>query len=151
MSKSTKTPALELLKLEYLAPNDVKINHCLIRNSYPTEAFISSLNTDEKRSLIALFKLFGEKKGKMDNGQKFKKLEDYFVAILEFKDKQVRLAGFWREHYNFNLIYGFIKKQDTWPQKDLNTMRGNYGDFIAEEKKRAGPVIVVGKKKRGKS
>jgi hypothetical protein len=150
MSQSTKTPNPALLKLAYQAPNDVKINHCLIRNGYPTEVFISSLNNEEKASLVALFRLFGEKRGKIENGQKFKKLEDYFVAILEFKDKQVRLAGFWREKYNFNLIYGFVKKQDTWPRKDLNAMRGNYDDFIAEEKRRSAFAMSTAKKKGGK-
>jgi len=58
------------------------------------------------------------------------------VAIFEFKDYQVRLAGFWRPDYNFNLVYGFKKKKDSWPQSDLNAMRKNYDDFINEEKSR---------------
>jgi len=138
-----KINELPLLKLEYEAPNNVKVNHCLIRGSYPTEEFIKSLNNEEKVSLIALFKIWGENKGHLRNEHKFKKLEQHLVAILEFKDYQVRLAGFWKPNYNFNLIYGFKKKQDRWPQSDLNTMRKNYDAFAEEEKKR---ITVKAKK-----
>ena len=125
----------ELLKLAY-TENGVIINHCLINDRYPTEEFIAALNKEEKASLVALFKIWAQAKGHLRNGTEFKKLEDYHVAILEFKDYQLRLAGFWRPGYNFNLVYGFKKKQDNWPKSDLNTMRGNYDAFIAEEKSR---------------
>jgi len=125
----------ELLKLEF-SENGVNINHCLIRGGYPTEEFIATLSKDEKASLVALFKLWTQKKGQLINPNKFKKLEQFSVAIFEFKDYQVRLAGFWKVGFNFNLIYGFKKKKDSWPQKDLNAMRGNYNAFIEEENNR---------------
>ena len=121
-----------MFKLEY-EKNNVKVNHSLIRGAYPTEEFIKSLNTEEKANLVGLFKIWAEARGQLRNGTKFKKLEQYLIAILEFKDYQVRLAGFWRPDFNFNLIYGFKKKQDKWPQSDLNTMRKNYDAFIEEE------------------
>ncbi len=123
---------LPLLKLEFKGENEVKVNHCLIRGAYPTEDFIKNLSNEEKAGLLALFILFDQKKGNISNPTKFKKLEHYLVAIFEFKDYQVRLAGFWRPDYNFNLIYGFKKKKESWPKSDLKAMRSNYDDFIKE-------------------
>ena len=127
---------LELFMLGYPSGNNVKINHCLVRGTYPTEEFLNTLNSEELSSIIAIFRLFGDKKGVLSNPTKFKKLEHYHVAIFEFKDYQVRLAGFWRPEYNFNLIYGFKKKRDSWPQSDLKAMRSNYDDLIKEEMRR---------------
>ena len=143
-----KVELLELLKLEYKGPNEVKVNHCLIRGTYPTEEFIKVLSREEKASLTALFKLFDLKKGKISNYTKFKKLEQYLVAIFEFKDYQVRLAGFWKENYNFNLLYGFKKKKDSWPSSDLKAMRSNYDEFIREEQNRKGKRRMVIEKRR---
>lgn len=123
------------LKLAYTR-NDVKINHCQIGGKYPTETFIDGLGDNEKISLVALFQIFADHKGRLKNGGKFKKLETYLEeAILEFKDYQVRLAGFWRKEYNFNLVYGMIKKQDQWPSKDLNAMRANYKAYVEAHEK----------------
>lgn len=149
----SKKELKSLFKVAY-THNGVTINYCLIRDDYPTETFIDSLTKDQAANVAALFKLFCDKKGVMNNGQKFKKLEKYCVAILEFKTHQIRLAGFWRDGFKFNLIYGLIKKRDDWPANDIAAMRKNYDSFIAEENSRSkvsqGIQVTKGNSKGGK-
>lgn len=147
----SKNDLKDLFKIAYTL-NGVTINHCLIRDDYPTEKFVNDLTPDQVADMAALFRLFCENKGELRNGQKFKKLETYYVAILEFKTFQVRLAGFWREKRNFNLLYGLIKKRDDWPARDLNALRKNYDDFIATETARAKALqpAIKAKSQRGK-
>ena len=117
--------------------NNVKINYCLVGERYPVEEFIDGLTKKEKTEIISLFNLLDTNKGRIWNKQKFKKLEDNtYEAIFEFKTYQVRIACFTRPGYNFNLIYGFKKKTNRWPQRDLKAMKRNCRLFNEEEKKR---------------
>ena len=126
-----------LLKCAYKAPNNVTINFCLVGDKYPVEKFIDDLSEGEQDEAIALFKLLGEKKGKIFNKQKFKMLcANECGNIFEFKAHQVRIACFTRPGYNYNLIYGFKKKTDAWPTHNLNAMEQNCRSFKKEEKRR---------------
>ena len=72
---SKKIEAKELLKRAYDAPNEVKVNYCLVGNGYPVEEFMINLEEGEQDEIISLFELLGVKKGKLYNKQKFKKLQ----------------------------------------------------------------------------
>ena len=127
----------DLLKRAYDAPNNVRINFCLVGDKYPVEKFVEGLDEKDQNEIVALFMLFGENKGKIFNEQKYKKLGDSVCgAIFEFKAYQVRIACFSRPGYNYNLIYGFKKKRGKWPKSDLKNMNDNCSLFFKEEEKR---------------
>ena len=127
-----KRKAKELLKRAYNAPNGVKINYCLIGDRYPVEEFIDSMEEEEKIKILALFDLLGNERGRILNGEKFKKLDG---DIYEFKSSQIRLACFTGKGYSYNLIYGFRKKDNKWPKKHLSNMKRNHRTFKEEEEK----------------
>lgn len=124
-------------KKEKLSSRDVKINQCLVNNSYPTDDFLNTLKNDELIRIASVFKLFCDKNGKLHNKEKFKMFDRIFSeAIFEFKEYRVRLAGFWRPENNFNLIHGFKKKDRKWPKKEVNLLKRNFKNFQQEEKNR---------------
>ena len=133
-----KKKAKELLKQAYDAPNGVKINFCLVGNKYPAEFFFNNdLNEGEQNELISLFKRLGDEKGETSNLAKIKVLmRTERELIFEFKPYQVRVAYFLRPGRNYNLIYGFKKKTNKWPSKNLEAMKKNIKLFKKEEQRR---------------
>ena len=114
--------------------NNVEVNYCLIGNEYPVEIFLDSLESREQKRIVALIELFDEQKGKLFNKEKFKKLEDSDCgAIYVFKSGQIRIAGFWKSNYRFNLIYSFKKKQNEWPRIDIKQLHENCKIFKKQE------------------
>ena len=110
------------------------MNYCLVGNEYPVEIFLDDLEKTEQIGVLALINFFDEQKGKLFNKEKFKKLEDSVCgAIWVFKCSQIRIAGFWRPDYKFNLIYGFKKKQNEWPQKEIKRLHENCKAFKKQE------------------
>ncbi len=68
--------------------------------------------------------------------EKFKRLEK---GVWEIKIGQIRLACVWDpKPINLVAIYGFDKKQDRWPERHLENMRGQRDLYIQTAQKRIG-------------
>jgi hypothetical protein len=80
----------------------------------PAEEFIQSRDPSDQAKLAALFRRLADF-GRIDNRQKFKKVEG---DIFEFKSFQIRIGCF-QSGRTWFLTHGFVKKQDRWPKSEL--------------------------------
>ena len=97
------------------------------RRRYPSLDFINELSDKDRISLLAIFRLLDSMLAGFRHPQKFKKLLEYDqMTFLELKSGQIRIGCFWQPNFHLYLTHGFLKKNDSWPEKEILMLKHVY-------------------------
>ena len=94
--------------------------------------FLDTVLEDEKiqKKLLSVLEAINSNPMQYCHEEKFKPLED---KVWEIKCKQLRIACIWNpKPKKLVAIYGFMKKTQKWPKKELNNMRLQRDAYLKE-------------------
>ena len=113
----------------------VTIRNVFLNGESQAGKFFDELKEGDKTKTTAIMNLIDNKKGKVENGQKFKKLLEHdHESILEVKaTKQVRIACIWEKDYNLMLLFGTTKQSDQWKSGDIQQLKNVYDEYAAKK------------------
>ena len=102
----------------------IKIDAIQINKRCSVYAFLQELSDQDRKKVFALFTLFWQKRGKLYNTQKLKKLKFACRDCFEFKStSQLRISFIYLENcsgtLHICLLGGFRKKSDKWPKPEI--------------------------------
>ncbi len=100
--------------------------------SMPAKEFVEGLDESDQRKLVTLFRRLADT-GKIFNREQFKLVDG---NIFEFKRFQVRVGCF-QVGSRWLLTHGFIKKQDRWPEAELERANRIRNEHVERERKQA--------------
>jgi len=101
------------------------------QNKTSVYKFLDELLEDEatQKKLDSILRAISTNPMGYSHETKFKHLEE---DVWEIKIHQVRIACLWdKKPDNLIAIYGFIKKKDKWPKKEIVKMRNEKATYLA--------------------
>jgi hypothetical protein len=86
----------------------------------PGKKFLGGLSKSDREKILRIIKRLADK-GKVANGQQFKKIEG--TDFFEFKNFQTRMPCYFHADSRVIITHGFPKKEDSIEPEQINRMK----------------------------